>query len=143
MQLLASRCSSAGWNAPAAARACRSTAVAAIQRTAGSLTWNGKLGGSAARPGSYVLWAAAQDTAGNLAKPAAFAVVQVRYVVLARSRIVVKPGAKFALLPPDNATGNFTKVVQRVPVRIAVTEGCGPNRPLRPGMSVVAHVVIK
>ena len=34
-------------------------------------------------------------------------------------------GAKFALLPPDNATGNFTKVVQRVPVRIAVTEGCG------------------
>ena len=31
-------------------------------------------------------------------------------------------GAKFALLPPDNATGNFTKVVQRVPVRIAVTQ---------------------
>jgi membrane fusion protein, multidrug efflux system len=52
-------------------------------------------------------------------------------------------GAKFALLPPDNATGNFTKVVQRVPVRVAVTEGCGPNRPLRPGMSVVAHVVTK
>lgn len=52
-------------------------------------------------------------------------------------------GAKFALLPPDNATGNFTKVVQRVPVRIAVTEGCGPQRPLRPGMSVVAHIVTK
>ncbi len=51
-------------------------------------------------------------------------------------------GAKFALLPPDNATGNYTKVVQRVPVRIAVTEGCGKDRPLRPGMSVVAHVVI-
>ncbi|HVB30586.1 MAG TPA: HlyD family secretion protein [Gemmatimonadaceae bacterium] len=50
-------------------------------------------------------------------------------------------GAKFALLPPDNATGNFTKVVQRVPVRIAVTRGCGPDHPLRPGMSVVAHVV--
>src|ERR1700736_644653 len=33
-------------------------------------------------------------------------------------------GAKFALLPPDNATGNFTKVVQRVPVRIAVTKPC-------------------
>jgi membrane fusion protein (multidrug efflux system) len=49
-------------------------------------------------------------------------------------------GAKFALLPPDNATGNFTKVVQRVPVRIAVTKGCGPDRPLRPGMSVEAHV---
>ena len=52
-------------------------------------------------------------------------------------------GAKFALLPPDNATGNFTKVVQRVPVRIVVTRGCGENRPLRPGMSVEAHVVTK
>lgn len=50
-------------------------------------------------------------------------------------------GAKFALLPPDNATGNFTKVVQRVPVRIAVTRGCGSAQPLRPGMSVEAHVV--
>jgi membrane fusion protein (multidrug efflux system) len=49
-------------------------------------------------------------------------------------------GATFSLLPPDNATGNFTKVVQRVPVRVAVTRGCGINRPLRPGMSVVAHV---
>jgi membrane fusion protein (multidrug efflux system) len=52
-------------------------------------------------------------------------------------------GAKFALLPPDNATGNFTKVVQRVPVRLQVTEGCGKDRPLRPGMSVVAHVDTK
>jgi membrane fusion protein (multidrug efflux system) len=49
-------------------------------------------------------------------------------------------GAKFALLPADNATGNFTKVVQRVPVRIRITRGCGANRPLRPGMSVNAHV---
>ena len=49
-------------------------------------------------------------------------------------------GAKFALLPPDNATGNFTKVVQRVPVRIAVTKPCGGNRPLRPGLSVDVHV---
>jgi membrane fusion protein (multidrug efflux system) len=52
-------------------------------------------------------------------------------------------GAKFALLPPDNATGNFTKVVQRVPVRIAITEGCGKDRPLRPGMSVAAHVDVR
>ncbi|MBI2406941.1 MAG: HlyD family secretion protein [Gemmatimonadetes bacterium] len=52
-------------------------------------------------------------------------------------------GARFALLPPDNATGNFTKVVQRIPVRIAVTTGCGADRPLRPGMSVVAHVNVK
>ncbi|MEA3247140.1 MAG: HlyD family secretion protein [Gemmatimonadota bacterium] len=49
-------------------------------------------------------------------------------------------GAQFALLPPDNSTGNFTKVVQRVPVRIRVTKGCGAGRPLRPGMSVTVHV---
>jgi membrane fusion protein, multidrug efflux system len=49
-------------------------------------------------------------------------------------------GAKFALLPPDNATGNFTKVVQRIPVRIVVTRACGPARPMRPGMSVAASV---
>lgn len=49
-------------------------------------------------------------------------------------------GAKFALLPPDNATGNFTKVVQRIPVRVHVAAGCGPGRPLRPGMSVTAAV---
>jgi membrane fusion protein (multidrug efflux system) len=49
-------------------------------------------------------------------------------------------GAKFALLPPDNATGNFTKVVQRIPVRIQIARGCGADRPLRPGMSVTAHV---
>jgi membrane fusion protein (multidrug efflux system) len=52
-------------------------------------------------------------------------------------------GAKFALLPPDNATGNFTKVVQRVPVRIAITSGCGPERPLRPGMSAEVHVDVR
>ncbi|MFL5575108.1 MAG: efflux RND transporter periplasmic adaptor subunit, partial [Gemmatimonadaceae bacterium] len=52
-------------------------------------------------------------------------------------------GATFALLPPDNATGNFTKVVQRVPVRIDVTRGCGPDQPLRPGMSVTASVKTK
>ena len=52
-------------------------------------------------------------------------------------------GSKFALLPPDNATGNFTKVVQRIPVRIKVTKGLGPNQPLRPGMSVNAHVDTK
>ena len=52
-------------------------------------------------------------------------------------------GAKFALLPPDNATGNFTKVVQRVPVRIKITRGLGADRPLRPGMSVAVHVETK
>ena len=45
-------------------------------------------------------------------------------------------GAKFSLLPPENATGNFVKVVQRVPVRIALEPGQDPDHRLRPGMSV-------
>ena len=52
-------------------------------------------------------------------------------------------GARFTLLPPDNASGNFTKVVQRVPVRIRITKGLDAARPLRIGLSVVAHVATK
>ncbi len=52
-------------------------------------------------------------------------------------------GARFSLLPPDNATGNFTKVVQRVPVRIAVDDPPDPARPLRPGMSAVVDIATK
>jgi len=47
-------------------------------------------------------------------------------------------GQEFALLPPDNATGNFTKVVQRIPVKIAL-EGGAPIE-LRPGMSVIPTI---
>src|SRR5581483_5076434 len=50
-------------------------------------------------------------------------------------------GQEFALLPPDNATGNFTKIVQRIPVKI-VLEGGAPID-LRPGMSVVPHISTK
>src|SRR5438128_8826551 len=49
-------------------------------------------------------------------------------------------GAKFSLLPPDNATGNFTKVVQRIPVRIHLDSPVDPAHMLRPGMSVVATI---
>ncbi|HTY06914.1 MAG TPA: HlyD family secretion protein [Gemmatimonadales bacterium] len=52
-------------------------------------------------------------------------------------------GARFSLLPPDNATGNFTKVVQRVPVRIACAQSTDPALLLRPGMSVVATIKTK
>jgi membrane fusion protein (multidrug efflux system) len=52
-------------------------------------------------------------------------------------------GARFALLPPDNATGNYTKVVQRVPVRIAVDDQPDPAFPLRPGMSVVPTITTR
>ncbi|PRY44211.1 membrane fusion protein (multidrug efflux system) [Spirosoma oryzae] len=45
-------------------------------------------------------------------------------------------GAKFSLLPPDNATGNYVKVVQRIPVRIALDKSSALYAKLRPGMSV-------
>jgi membrane fusion protein, multidrug efflux system len=47
-------------------------------------------------------------------------------------------GQEFALLPPDNATGNFTKVVQRIPVKIVLESGAPIE--LRPGMSVVPYI---
>ncbi len=49
-------------------------------------------------------------------------------------------GARFSLLPPDNATGNFTKVVQRIPVRVRVTDPRDPAHPLRPGMSALVTI---
>jgi membrane fusion protein (multidrug efflux system) len=49
-------------------------------------------------------------------------------------------GQEFALLPPDNATGNFTKVVQRIPVKIALDSGSHSLIELRPGMSVIPTI---
>ena len=57
-------------------------------------------------------------------------------------RIAGASGARFSLLPPENATGNFVKVVQRIPVRIAFDPGQDPDHILRPGMSVVPSVRI-
>ena len=56
------------------------------------------------------------------------------------SSISPASGAQFSLLPPDNATGNFTKVVQRVAVRVTFPEEVLKEVPLRPGLSVVATV---
>ena len=52
-------------------------------------------------------------------------------------------GARFSLLPPENATGNFVKVVQRVPVKIVLDPGQDPEHLLRPGMSVTPTVYLK
>ena len=52
-------------------------------------------------------------------------------------------GAAFALLPPENATGNYVKVVQRVPVKIVFDQPPGLGWVLGPGMSVVPHVRIR
>ncbi|MBC8033248.1 MAG: HlyD family secretion protein [Chitinophagaceae bacterium] len=52
-------------------------------------------------------------------------------------------GAKFSLLPPDNATGNFVKVTQRIPVKIIITDSSDKQYPLRAGMSVSVTVKTK
>jgi membrane fusion protein, multidrug efflux system len=52
-------------------------------------------------------------------------------------------GARFSLLPPDNATGNFTKVVQRIPVRVRPDGPVDAAHPLRPGMSVTVTITTK
>jgi membrane fusion protein (multidrug efflux system) len=52
-------------------------------------------------------------------------------------------GARFSLLPPENATGNFVKVVQRVPVKIVLDPGQDPEHLLRPGLSAEPTVYVK
>ena len=52
-------------------------------------------------------------------------------------------GARFSLMPPENATGNFVKVVQRVPVKIALDAGQDPDHRLRPGLSVTPTVSVR
>ena len=63
-------------------------------------------------------------------------------VVLHGKVIEIAPasGSQFALLPPDNATGNFTKIVQRIPVKIALDPGHALQGRLRPGFSIVVTV---
>jgi membrane fusion protein, multidrug efflux system len=57
--------------------------------------------------------------------------------------IAAATGAKFSLLPPENATGNFVKVVQRIPVKIVIEAGEDPEHLLRPGMSVTPAVFVR
>lgn len=52
-------------------------------------------------------------------------------------------GARFSLLPPENATGNYVKVVQRIPVKIVLDPGANNDHQLRPGMSVTPKVWIR
>jgi membrane fusion protein, multidrug efflux system len=49
-------------------------------------------------------------------------------------------GAQFSVIPPENATGNFTKIVQRVPVRIVLEDHAAELGKLRPGLSVIVRV---
>ena len=51
-------------------------------------------------------------------------------------------GSKFSLIPPDNATGNYVKVVQRVPVKIELDSKNDALKDLKPGMSVYVKVIL-
>jgi membrane fusion protein (multidrug efflux system) len=57
--------------------------------------------------------------------------------------IAAATGALFSLLPPENATGNYVKVVQRIPVKIVFDKGQDPQHLLRPGMSVEPNVRVR
>jgi membrane fusion protein (multidrug efflux system) len=57
--------------------------------------------------------------------------------------IAAATGARFSLLPPENATGNYVKVVQRVPVKIVINKGLDAQHPLRPGLSVISTVITR
>jgi len=74
-----------------------------FQTLQGVLVWNGRINGRLAHPGNHVLQASAQDVAGNRAKPFPFAVVQIRYVSLGRTRVIAKPGTRFAILVLSDA----------------------------------------
>jgi membrane fusion protein (multidrug efflux system) len=52
-------------------------------------------------------------------------------------------GPTFSLLPPENATGNYVKIVQRIPVKIILEQGENRDHLLRPGMNVVPDVYLR
>lgn len=122
---------------------------------------DGIVGQRQVRPGQYVsagaqvialvplpnVWVVAnyketQITRVRVGQPASVAVDTFPGRILSGHVDSISPGAgsQFSLLPPDNATGNFTKVVQRVPVKIVLDDAGDLTDLLRPGMSVVATI---
>ncbi|MFC4932826.1 HlyD family secretion protein [Massilia sp. GCM10023247] len=93
------------------------------------------------------LWVVANFKEGQtwrmrIGQPASFAVDAFEGATLTGhvEQIAPATGSEFSVLRPDNASGNFTKVVQRLPVRIAIDPGQALAARLRPGMSVTAEV---
>jgi hypothetical protein len=76
----------------------RQVAITPQQGRHGELIWNGTIRGRLVRPGNHVLEISAQDAAGNRTAPFPFALVNVRYVALGRTRVLVRPGGRFAIL---------------------------------------------
>jgi len=96
---------------------------------------------------AHGLWVDANFKEDQLARMTAGQKVEIRADVLPGrvfhghlASLAPATGAQFSVLPPENATGNFTKVVQRVPVRVVLDHADGDLGVLRPGLSVVANV---
>lgn len=121
---------------------------------------DGQLGQIGTRLGAYVnsgaqlmalvpdtLWVIANMKETQMAnvrigQPVSFTVDALNHLKLYGHVQQISPatGSEFALLQADNATGNFVKIAQRIPVRITVDAGQPPARQLRPGMSVVVSI---
>jgi multidrug resistance efflux pump len=121
---------------------------------------DGQLGQLAVRVGAYVnagaqvmalvpprMWVIAnmketQMAEVRLGQPASFTVDALNHAELRGhvERISPATGSEFAVITPDNATGNFVKIAQRIPVRISIDPGQPLAGRLRPGMSVVASI---
>ena len=122
---------------------------------------DGVVGNRRARTGAYAaagtqllsvvpahgLWVDANFKEDQLARMSAGQAVEIRADVMPGrvfhgrlSSLAPATGAQFSVLPPENATGNFTKVVQRVPVRVVLDSKDDALGVLRPGLSVVAEV---
>jgi membrane fusion protein (multidrug efflux system) len=125
---------------------------------------DGTVGNRSARPGSYAtigaqlmslvpargLWVDANFKESQLARMRAGQLVNVEADVLPGkvfhgrvASLAPATGAVFSVLPAENATGNFTKIVQRVPVRILLDGDASALGRLRPGLSVVAKVDVR
>lgn len=143
-----------------AARAAVNLAAIDLDSTVVRAPVAGRVSERAAKPGQYVktgtplialvppdLWVVANFKETQLAGMRAGAAVEVSVDAVPGKTFTGKleslspaSGAQFALLPPDNATGNFTRIVQRVPVRIALLDAPAHLVELRPGMSATVRV---
>ena len=122
---------------------------------------DGVVGNRSARAGAYAtvgaqllsivpahgLWVDANFKESQLAQMSVGQKVEITADVLPGTRfhgrvasLAPATGAQFSVIPPENATGNFTKIVQRVPVRIVLEDDAAELGTLRPGLSVVARV---
>lgn len=110
----------------------RQVQITRSRKATGSLVWNGKLQGKGALPrGRYVLAIAARDVAGNQSKGVPFAIAQIRYIALARKRVVVRPGGRFAIrVSTDHPTVEWrlngrTGVMRRGTLRLRAPKRAG------------------